>query len=975
MATYEPKNILLTGGAGFICSHVVYRLVTKYPEYKIVVLDKLDYCASLKNLKSVKDRPNFKFVKGDIGSADLVSYVLASDQIDTIMHFAAQTHVDNSFGNSFTFTENNILGTHVLLESAKNYGGIKRFIHVSTDEVYGETSVGSETGNFENNALEPTNPYSATKAGAEMLVKAYQTSYGLPCIVTRGNNVYGPHQFPEKLIPKFVLLALRGQKLPIHGDGSNTRSYMFVEDVAAAFEAVLLKGEVGTVYNIGTQKERTVKDVAESICTYFKLDQEKVIQYVENRPFNDLRYYLDNSKLRGLGWEETTEWADGIKKTIEWFKLHGESGWWETDIGSALIAHPRAGQAPKMHTARPPSVASSKFLIFGKTGWIGGQLGDILSKSGVSFEYASCRLQEREKMAKLLDEVKPTHVLNAAGVTGRPNVDWCETHKIETLRTNVIGVLNLCDLCEERGIHMTNYATGCIFEYDKEHPEGSGIGFKEEDEANFVGSFYSFTKALVESLIKQYEHVLTLRVRMPITHDLTNPRNFVTKIANYDRVVNIPNSMTVLDELLPVSVEMANRKLTGIFNFTNPGAISHNEVLQLYKEYVDPNYTWDNFTLEEQAKVITAPRSNNELDVTKMLNEFPQIKDIRESFIEFVFKPYVAGGGKPIARVETSAVAPPSPSTPLNLAPEKPVPASCAVGAKPKFLIFGRNGWIGGLLGEILKGQGEEYQYADCRLQERSKLEALIDQYKPTHVLNAAGVTGRPNVDWCESHKQETIRTNVVGVLTLCDVCTARGIHMTNFATGCIFEYDKDHPEASGIGFKEGDKPNFVGSFYSFTKALVESIMLYEHVLTLRVRMPITHDLTNTRNFITKIVNYDKVVDIPNSMTVLDELLPYSVEMAKRRLTGIYNFTNPGVISHNQVLQLYKEHVDPSYTWSNFTLEEQSKVIVAPRSNNELDVTKLKEQFPEMKSISESLVDFVYKPYIAGGGKPVCTTR
>eukprot|EP00854_Cymbomonas_tetramitiformis_P017207 gene17207-20469_t len=755
MATYEPKNILLTGGAGFICSHVVYRLVTKYPEYKIVVLDKLDYCASLKNLKSVKDRPNFKFVKGDIGSADLVSYVLASDQIDTIMHFAAQTHVDNSFGNSFTFTENNILGTHVLLESAKNYGGIKRFIHVSTDEVYGETSVGSETGNFENNALEPTNPYSATKAGAEMLVKAYQTSYGLPCIVTRGNNVYGPHQFPEKLIPKFVLLALRGQKLPIHGDGSNTRSYMFVEDVAAAFEAVLLKGEVGTVYNIGTQKERTVKDVAESICTYFKLDQEKVIQYVENRPFNDLRYYLDNSKLRGLGWEETTEWADGIKKTIEWFKLHGESGWWETDIGSALIAHPRAG----------------------------------------------------------------------------------------------------------------------------------------------------------------------------------------------------------------------------IFNFTNPGAISHNEVLQLYKEYVDPNYTWDNFTLEEQAKVITAPRSNNELDVTKMLNEFPQIKDIRESFIEFVFKPYVAGGGKPIARVETSAVAPPSPSTPLNLAPEKPVPASCAVGAKPKFLIFGRNGWIGGLLGEILKGQGEEYQYADCRLQERSKLEALIDQYKPTHVLNAAGVTGRPNVDWCESHKQETIRTNVVGVLTLCDVCTARGIHMTNFATGCIFEYDKDHPEASGIGFKEGDKPNFVGSFYSFTKALVESIMLYEHVLTLRVRMPITHDLTNTRNFITKIVNYDKVVDIPNSMTVLDELLPYSVEMAKRRLTGIYNFTNPGVISHNQVLQLYKEHVDPSYTWSNFTLEEQSKVIVAPRSNNELDVTKLKEQFPEMKSISESLVDFVYKPYIAGGGKPVCTTR
>ncbi|KAK3271374.1 rhm1-like protein [Cymbomonas tetramitiformis] len=241
MADYVPQNILLTGGAGFICSHVVLRLVRAYPQYKIVVLDKLDYCASLNNLASVKDCPNFKFIKGDICSSDLVNFILTAENIDTIMHFAAQTHVDNSFGNSFEFTKNNILGTHVLLESAKIHGGIKRFIHVSTDEVYGETSVGSATGNFEHNSLEPTNPYSATKAGAEMLVKAYQTSYNLPCIVTRGNNVYGPHQFPEKLIPKFVLLAQRGKKLPIHGDGSNTRSYMFVEDVAEAFEAVLHK--------------------------------------------------------------------------------------------------------------------------------------------------------------------------------------------------------------------------------------------------------------------------------------------------------------------------------------------------------------------------------------------------------------------------------------------------------------------------------------------------------------------------------------------------------------------------------------------------------------------------------------------------------------------------------------------------------------------------------------------------------------
>lgn len=280
-----------------------------------------------------------------------------------------------------------------------------------------------------------------------------------------------------------------------------------------------------------------------------------------------------------------------------------------------------------------------KFLIYGRTGWIGGLLGRQCEEQGISFVYGAGRLENRAQLEADIEAASPTHVFNAAGVTGRPNVDWCESHKAETIRANVVGTLTLADLCRERGLVLINYATGCIFEYDDAHPLGSGIGFKEEDTPNFVGSFYSKTKAMVEELLKNYENVCTLRVRMPISSDLSNPRNFITKISRYEKVVNIPNSMTILDELLPISIEMAKRNLTGIWNFTNPGVVSHNEILEMYREYIDPKFSWKNFTLEEQAKVIVAPRSNNELDTTKLKTEFSELLPIKESLIKYVFKP------------------------------------------------------------------------------------------------------------------------------------------------------------------------------------------------------------------------------------------------------------------------------------------------------------------------------------------------
>lgn len=281
-----------------------------------------------------------------------------------------------------------------------------------------------------------------------------------------------------------------------------------------------------------------------------------------------------------------------------------------------------------------------RVLVYGgKTGWIGGLMVEMLKKEGIEVKAGDARIEQREAVDRELDEFKPTHVLMSAGITGRPNIDWCEDHKPETIRTNVIGTLNVADLCNMKNIHCTIYATGCIFKYDDDHQLGSGVGFTEDSFPNFAESFYSETKGYMEQMLKCYPTSLILRVRMPISDDLFH-RNFITKIVKYERVVNIPNSMTVLHEMLPASLAMAKKGLTGVYNFTNPGVISHNEVLDLYKKYIDPSYHYTNFTVEEQAKVIKAGRSNNELDTTKLMQDMPEgivVNDIKTA-VELCFQ-------------------------------------------------------------------------------------------------------------------------------------------------------------------------------------------------------------------------------------------------------------------------------------------------------------------------------------------------
>lgn len=278
-----------------------------------------------------------------------------------------------------------------------------------------------------------------------------------------------------------------------------------------------------------------------------------------------------------------------------------------------------------------------KILMYGWNGWIGSQVLKLLEDAGHEVIKGTARLENYDKIIKEVEwahnKEDVTHVINCAGLTGRPNVDWCEDHKIEVTQVNVIGSAVLSDMCHRLGLHYTYMGTGCIFQYDEKHQEPSieaypgFTPFTEDDKPNFDGSFYSFGKIMTENITKQFPNSLILRIRMPISDDL-HPRSFVTKITKYEKVVNIQNSMSVLTELLPVIPDMMLKKKTGIYNFTNPGTISHNEILKLYKTIIDLDFTWKNFSLDQQDKILKAPRSNNYLDSSKLKSEYPEINDI-----------------------------------------------------------------------------------------------------------------------------------------------------------------------------------------------------------------------------------------------------------------------------------------------------------------------------------------------------------
>ncbi len=313
------QRILVTGGAGFIGSNFVRMLLRRKRSVHITILDKLTYAGNVENLSEMLDRRNVLFVKGDICNARLLDELLP--RIDIIYNFAAETHVDRSILEAGSFVRTDVVGTYTLLQRALKHE-VPRFVQISTDEVYGSILKGKFR---EGDPLQPNSPYSASKSGADLLVRSFHKTYGLPVVITRSSNNYGPFQHPEKFIPLFITNAIEGKPLPLYGDGKNVRDWIYVEDNCRAIELVGRKGTIGGVYNIGAGEEMANVDIARSIIRFVGADED-LLTFVSDRPGHDRRYALDTRKLKALGWKERFGFEDGLRRTANWY-LHNEQ-WW-----------------------------------------------------------------------------------------------------------------------------------------------------------------------------------------------------------------------------------------------------------------------------------------------------------------------------------------------------------------------------------------------------------------------------------------------------------------------------------------------------------------------------------------------------------------------------------------------------------------------------------------------------------------------
>ena len=321
-------KLLVTGGCGFIGSNFIHLMLEKYKDIQITNLDKLTYCGNPDNLQDIEGDSRYTFVKGDICDRDLVNEVVK--QVDIVVNFAAETHVDRSIKYPDDFLMTNVFGVNVLLEAAKK-NGISKFVQIGTDEVYGSVSEGLSR---EPDPLKPNSPYSATKAAGDLLALSYYTTYGLPVIVARSSNNFGPHQYPEKVLPLFITNLLQDKKVPLYGDGKNVRDWLFVEDNCAGIDLIVSDGKAGEIYNIGGGNYLENIVLTEKVLSMMSKGEES-IEYVNDRPGHDRRYALDASKISQLGWKTENSFEDNLKKTVEWYT--DNSSWWEKLIKKAEI--------------------------------------------------------------------------------------------------------------------------------------------------------------------------------------------------------------------------------------------------------------------------------------------------------------------------------------------------------------------------------------------------------------------------------------------------------------------------------------------------------------------------------------------------------------------------------------------------------------------------------------------------------------
>uniref|UniRef100_A0A6C0AQN2 NAD(P)-binding domain-containing protein n=1 Tax=viral metagenome TaxID=1070528 RepID=A0A6C0AQN2_9ZZZZ len=630
-------KLLVTGGCGFIGSAFCRRLQKQHPYMTLVNLDYLYPCSTVAADLTVTAE-NYVFVKGDIKDRALLDRLMVDHQIDTVVHFAAQSHVDTSFTNPMLYTQDNVIGTHTLLEACRAYGKVSRFIHISTDEVYGENHSQGGAVFTETSLLKPTNPYAASKASAEMFVHSYIHSYNMPIIVIRSNNVYGPGQYPEKVIPKFMFQLLDGKKLTLQGTGNQLRSFLYVEDAVDAVLCVLFQGEVGEIYNISSKDELSIRDLAKQMLAVLSPDErlEDRIVYVEDRHFNDKRYWIESEPLKKLGWKQRVSFDEGLRTTIDWFRTVNRAAYWVTKENLLEVTTP----------IRKSEMKRLVCLLYGGNGWIGSLFRPVLEAKGFTVVLGTSRADNRVAVDAEIASVNPSHVVSLIGRTHGPGfgtIDYLEQPgKLrENLNDNLYGPLVLAAAAAKAGCHMLYMGTGCIFEYDESHTvslsplgsEAGSVGFTEESLPNFFGSGYSTVKGYTDRLMGELYggSALNVRIRMPISSQ-DGPRNFISKIIAYKNICSIQNSMTVMDDVLPALADCMIRRDVGTLNAVNPGTMDHNTILTMYRDIQNPKHVWNEISNKELVSgFVKGARSNNYLETNRIESLCPTIPTLESS--------------------------------------------------------------------------------------------------------------------------------------------------------------------------------------------------------------------------------------------------------------------------------------------------------------------------------------------------------
>ncbi|CAD5216591.1 unnamed protein product [Bursaphelenchus okinawaensis] len=617
----EPKRLLVTGGCGFIGANYVNFAFNYWPNAFIVNLDKLILNSDINYVaENVRNSDRYKLVLADICNKAVVKDVLETYNIDTIIHFAADCTSTRCYNDPCEALENNVFSYINFLEAVKEYNKLTKLIHISTDEVYGDSELtDEETGKTEEEPMKPGNPYAATKIAAEHYANLYRQSYRLPITILRINNIYGPNQWDVKLVPRFIDVARNCQKFTVQGTGKQLRSWLYVDDAARGICLAAVKGKLGEVYNLGTYYEKNVLELAH--CVQAEVDKQlgrepRPVEFISipDRPYNDLRYLIDISKAkRELDWEPVFPFDEGLRRVVE----------------SALKPH----LPQKMYV-----------IIYGGNGWVGQQIQAELQKRQIPFALADARVgrvTDQEVEQELL-KLRGTHVLNVTGRThggGDKTIGYLEggpEKTNENVRDNLYCPVKLAQIARKLGYHYTYVGTGYLFAYDQEHPIG-GKAFGEEDVPTFFGNSYSVVKGYTDRMINSFywPELINARITLPINFELNDDRNLLSKILTYKQIFDVPVSITILPDCIPILLDLMEQRHSGPLNLVNPEPISLHQILQLYKKHVDPSLPEYSVVGVDSPKgqELMATKGNCALDTSK-LEKVSKIKPSSESLIQ-----------------------------------------------------------------------------------------------------------------------------------------------------------------------------------------------------------------------------------------------------------------------------------------------------------------------------------------------------